>query len=105
MIEPPIQHITQKIVEAFHPRRIVMFGSRARGQARPDSDLDLMIEMESDLPPEERFLAVFRLFALRRWALDVIVMTPEEVRDQRRYRNSVLRAIEAEGKVLYVQPG
>ena len=45
MIEPPIEEIARKIVEAFRPRRIVMFGSRARGDSRPDSDLDLMVEM------------------------------------------------------------
>ena len=104
MIEPPIETIVQKIAEAFHPRRIVMFGSRARGDTRHDSDLDLMVEMETDDPPAERVRAISALFALRRWAMDLIVYTPQELEQQRRYRNSLVRVIEAEGKVLYEQP-
>ncbi|MBM4047306.1 MAG: nucleotidyltransferase domain-containing protein, partial [Planctomycetes bacterium] len=36
-----IRDIVQKIVAAFHPRRIILFGSRARGEQRADSDVDL----------------------------------------------------------------
>ena len=82
-----------------------MFGSRARGDARPDSDLDLMVEMESADPPAQRVRALLALFGLRRWAMDVVVFTPQAVVEQRRYRNSLIRVIEAEGRVLYVQPG
>ena len=103
--QPPIEFIIKRIVEAFHPRRIVMFGSRARGEAHPDSDLDLMVEMESDLSPPRRAMAIDALFGLRGWSMDVLVYTPSEVEQQRRYRNSLLRIIEAEGKVLYEQPG
>ena len=104
MIEPPIETIVRKIAEAFRPHRIVMFGSRARGDARRDSDLDLMVEMETDDPPAERARAISALFGLRRWAMDLIVYTPQEFKQQRRYRNSLVRVIEAEGKVLYEQP-
>ncbi|MEE9293716.1 MAG: nucleotidyltransferase domain-containing protein [Phycisphaerae bacterium] len=104
MIEPPIEEIVQKIAEAFRPRRIVMFGSRARGDTRPDSDLDLMVEMESDDPPVQRARAISALFGLHRWAMDLIVYTPQEVGEQRQYRNSLIRVIESEGKVLYEQP-
>ena len=104
MEEPPIDQITSRIVEACHPRRIVMFGSRARGAARPDSDIDLMVEMETPLRPVERMQAIYGLFGLRRWSMDVVVYTPQEVSQQRRYRNSLLRVIESEGKVLYEQP-
>ncbi|NLG35608.1 MAG: nucleotidyltransferase domain-containing protein, partial [Lentisphaerae bacterium] len=40
-----IAGITDKIVRRFHPVRIVLFGSRARGDAHPDSDIDLFVEM------------------------------------------------------------
>ena len=104
MIEPPIEEIVRKITEAFRPRRIVLFGSRARGDTRPDSDLDLMVEMETDDPPSERVRAIDALFGLRRWAMDLVVYTPQEVEQQRQYRNSLLPVIESEGKVLYEQP-
>ena len=104
MIEPPIKDITAKIVEAFQPRRIVMFGSRAREGGGPGSDLDLMVEMETRDPPAQRVRAIDALFGLRRWAMDLVVYTPQEVAEQRRYRNSLLRIIESEGKVLYERP-
>ncbi len=96
--------ITRMIVERFHPRRIIMFGSRARGDAGAESDLDLMVEMETDLSPPRRAMAIDALFGLRGWAMDVLVYTPQEVEQQRQYRNSMLRIIEAEGTVLYEQP-
>ena len=104
MFEPPIEEIVRKIAEAFRPRRIVMFGSRARGNPHPDSDLDLMVEMETSDPPAQRARVIDALFGLRRWAMDLVVYTPQEVKQQRQYRNSLVRVIEAEGKVLYEQP-
>lgn len=104
MREPPIAEIADKIVEAFRPRRIVVFGSRARGEAGPESDLDLMVEMESDKPPRERARAVDALFARRRWAMDLVVYTPEEVRRFKDMLGTLLYTIEREGKVIYERP-
>ena len=105
MIEPPIEEIVRRIVATFQPRRIVMFGSRARGDTRPDSDLDLMVEMETQDPPAQRVRGIDALFGLRRWAMDLVVYTPAELESQRQYRNSLVRVIESEGRVLYEQPG
>jgi predicted nucleotidyltransferase len=99
--QPSLEQITEKIIAAFHPRRIVLFGSRARGDSGPDSDLDLLIEMGSDLSPAERIRAVDRLFRTRIWPLDVLVFTPQEAARQRASRNSLVRAAEREGRVLY----
>jgi predicted nucleotidyltransferase len=99
--EPTLEQIADRIVAAFHPLRIIVFGSRARGDARPDSDLDLLVEMESELPAAERIRAVDRLFRPRVWPLDVVVFTPEEAAWQREKRNSLIQTAEREGKVLY----
>lgn len=101
MVEPPVDEIVQKIVETFHPRRIVMFGSRARGEQGTDSDLDLFVEMESDKPPRQRVRAMHELFSRRRWAMDLVVYTPEEVERMRNVIGTLLYTIEREGKVLY----
>ncbi|MFW5858287.1 MAG: nucleotidyltransferase domain-containing protein, partial [Planctomycetota bacterium] len=65
--------VARRIVEHFHPRRIVLFGSLARGDTREWSDIDLFVEMESDEHPVERAMAINRLFGLRDWPMDVIV--------------------------------
>jgi uncharacterized protein len=103
--EPSLDQITDKIVKAFGPRRIVLFGSKARGDSGAESDIDLLIEMETDLSAAERIRAVDRLFTPRTWPLDVVVFTPEEAASQRGSRNSLDRAAEREGRVLYERSG
>ena len=64
-----VQEITQRIVDRFKPRRIIAFGSYARGEHGPDSDLDLIVEMDSDRPFFERSVDVQSIFGLRDWAM------------------------------------
>jgi uncharacterized protein len=101
MREPPVDEVVEKIVSAFHPRRIVLFGSRARGEAGPDSDLDLLIEMETDLKPLQRHMAIERLFDTRDWAMDILVYTPQEVERLRDVVGTIIYTIVREGRVLY----
>jgi predicted nucleotidyltransferase len=98
---PPVEQITRTIVEQFQPRRVVLFGSHARGDARPDSDLDLMVEMESALPRGPRTVEILKAFGIRPWALDLVVYTPQEVMTLRGVPGSLLASIEAEGRTLY----
>lgn len=99
--KPPLDHIVKTIVERFNPRRIVMFGSYATGNAGPDSDLDLLLEMETELSKPYREIEVHRLFRNRGWAMDVFVYTPEEVRTWRDSVGSIVHTAEAEGTILY----
>ena len=80
---------------------MILFGSHARGTARPDSDVDLLIVMDTPLPFYERISSVLRLFGLRPWSMDVIVLTPEEAAQQRTERNSLVSLAEREGKMLF----
>ena len=100
-----IEKIVSRIAEKYHPRRILLFGSCAQGDARPDSDIDLFVEMDTPLSPPERTMAIDRLFGLRDWAMDVVVYTPEEVSRLRGVHGTLLSIIEATGKVLYAKPG
>jgi predicted nucleotidyltransferase len=99
--EAGIRRVVRRIVDATAPIRIVLFGSHGRGDAGPDSDLDLFIEMNSDAPPRDRRLAIRRLLDDEGYPLDVVVMTPQEKEESRARPGSILSYIEAEGRVLY----
>lgn len=98
---PPIDQITETIVERFHPHRVVLFGSRARGESGPDSDINLMVEMDSSLKRGPRTVEVLKVFGIRPWALDVLVYTPQEVERLRDLPGTLLAVIETEGQTLY----
>jgi predicted nucleotidyltransferase len=98
---PDLETVTSRIVERFQPRRVVLFGSRVRGEAGSGSDLDLFVEMESDRRAPERAAEVTAHFGLRPWPLDVVVYTPEEVERLRGVGGTLLSVIEAEGRTLY----
>jgi predicted nucleotidyltransferase len=99
--ETLLQQVTRQIVERFNPERIVLFGSRARGEAKSDSDLDLFVEMETARRPPKRAVEIASIFGLRPWPLDVVVYTPAEVERLRNVRGTLLSIIEAEGRLLY----
>jgi predicted nucleotidyltransferase len=44
--------LLEAVVTYFHPRRVILFGSLAHGNAGPDSDIDLVVELDDDAPPE-----------------------------------------------------
>src|SRR5947209_1125299 len=74
-----IEEVTQRIVSSFNPTRIVLFGSHARGEGGTESDLDLMVEMETELDFYERIRQITSIFGNRLWPMDVLVYTPQEV--------------------------
>jgi predicted nucleotidyltransferase len=49
--DPMLAEIVRRLVEAYHPERIYLFGSHARGEAGPDSDYDLMVVVSEKAPP------------------------------------------------------
>lgn len=93
--------VTRTIVERFHPKRIMLFGSYARGDADEESDLDLFVEMETGRRPPERAIEIASAFGLHPWPMDIFVYTPEEVEQLREKSGTLLEEIEREGKVLY----
>ena len=102
---PPLDQIRDAVLSHAHPRRIVLFGSQARGDARPDSDYDLLVI--EDGTPEGRFE---RLVSLRRAmpkidaSIDLILTDEEEWRRWSGGLNHLFARAAREGKVLYECP-
>ena len=99
--ESVIDYVTRTIVEHFHPQRIILFGSHARGDARRDSDLDLCVVMETSERPAKRRFEVASIFRGRHWPMDIVVYTPQEYEEWRHVKGFLVYEIDAEGKVLY----
>ncbi|HDN78975.1 MAG: nucleotidyltransferase domain-containing protein [Chloroflexi bacterium] len=103
--EELLQEIVNRMVEALHPEKIVLFGSWAYGTPTPDSDVDLLIVMETDASYVERYLAVSRLLRPRPFPVDIIVKTPEEISAALEGGDFFIREIITKGKVLYERDG
>ena len=90
-----------RLVAKFNPMRVVLFGSRARQDHRPDSDVDLLVIMPD--PADRRALAIEMRRALSDLpvAKDVVVSTPAELARRGNMIGSVLRIALNEGKVLF----
>jgi len=89
------------VLSVGNPQKIVLFGSRARGDSRPDSDLDLLIIEDSGLPRYRRSARYRRALCGLFPAKDVVVWTPDEVEEWREVPNAFITTVLAEGKVLY----
>ncbi len=93
--------ITGRIVDVFAPEKVILFGSRASGTPRADSDVDLLVIMETEGSLIQRAVAVKRVCRPRFVAMDVLVKTPEEIAAQLRQGNHFLNQVLEEGRVLY----
>ena len=90
--------------QGHHIRRLAIFGSALHGDARPDSDVDLLVVMETDQRPIRRIMAVSELLSPRPFPVDIVVRTPAElVRDLQRVDPFMHEVVE-KGRVLYEHP-
>jgi predicted nucleotidyltransferase len=96
-----LTEIAHKVVQAFHPKNIILFGSYAYGKPTFDSDLDLLIVMESRDRPAERIRKVSDLFDPRPLPMDFIVLTPSEVRHRLSGFDPFLEEVIEKGQMLY----
>lgn len=100
-VQVTIAEMVRRIVERFHPERIVLFGSHARGTAGPHSDVDLLVVMEPHGSKRQRAVEIHGLLAGMGVPKDVIVVTPEEFDAYRDAPGTVIRTAWQEGKILH----
>jgi uncharacterized protein len=93
--------MTQRIVEQFQPVRIILFGSFARGDARPDSDVDLLVVLPRVADKHEMMVDIMDSLADLPVSKDVLVTTPDEIERRGHIVGPVLRPALREGKVVY----
>lgn len=98
-----IDETVRQIVEQFQPLRVILFGSYAYGQPRPESDVDLLIVMETLLKRSEQSLQI-RLAIDYHFGLDLIVHTPDTLARRLELGDFFLQEIISKGEVVYESP-
>ena len=74
----PLNEIIDRIVTKFSPEKIIIFGSVAKGTAGPDSDVDVLVIMDTELPYYKRAAPIRSAMRGVRAPVDILVLTQEE---------------------------
>ncbi len=100
-VQKKIEGMVQRIVGQFHPEKVILFGSHARGTAGPDSDVDLLVVMHVQGSRRKKATEIDLSLADREVPLDLLVVTPEQFDRERGMIGTVIRPAAREGKILY----
>ncbi len=95
-----IDQVVEQIVEQFKPQKIILFGSYARGNPRPESDVDMLVVMNTPLKEVQQAIQICQQIQCR-FGLDLIVHTPKYLEKRLKMGDWFLRDVLKEGKVLY----
>ncbi|WP_035485455.1 nucleotidyltransferase domain-containing protein [Geminicoccus roseus] len=101
-LPPDLEELIGRVVEYFEPQAVILFGSHGRGEAGPDSDIDLLVIVDDDAPVEKRRLSAGRK-ARRGWygMADIVPVTRSRYEEGRRVIGSLAEIASAEGRRVY----
>ncbi len=103
--EDKLSQAISAIVREFNPERIILFGSRARGDIRPDSDIDLLIITDKPFnSARSRWKEIERLWSVMiryRIPADILLYNKDEIEHWHDCKSHIISRILQEGKVLY----
>lgn len=100
-----LDELVRRIVEAVHPLRIILFGSAARGEMGPDSDIDVLVVMPEGTnrgdTEEQLYMKMLGMMV----PIDIIVATPSDLARYGDTKGLIYRSVLREGTDLYVRSG
>ena len=99
-----ISVMVDRIVGRFQPSRVVLFGSRARGEAAPGSDVDILVVLNDVKDRRRAAIEIRRSLGDLRVSKDIVVATPDEIERRGHVVGTVLHAALRDGKVVYEAP-
>ena len=99
--EALLRDITRRIVEAFHPEQVILFGSYAYGTPHRDSDVDLLVVKDTAQPLVERIRSIAEVAEIPFLPMDILVHTPAELQQRLELGDYFLTDIVHKGRMLY----
>jgi len=100
-IDNMLDEMVKKIVEQFHPDKIILFGSYARNEYTEDSDFDILVVMPVENSQRQKANEIDLALSDRTMPMDVIVVTPEQFDRQKNLIGTIVYQAAREGKVIY----
>jgi len=106
--EDVLQDIVARLVRCADPQRIILFGSRARGDARPDSDVDLLVVEDEPFGAQRNWFEEWSRLGDSLWecpvAVDLLLYSSADVAKWRGSSNHIIYEAVTEGQVVYERP-
>ena len=97
-----IRAVVKQIAAQFNPEKIILFGSYAYGKPKPESDVDLLVVMETPLRNSEQAAQIVRALDYH-FGMDLLVRRPHQLAERIALGDSFLREITEKGKVVYAR--
>ena len=95
-----IKSVVEQIVMKFNPKKVILFGSYAYGQPKPESDVDLLVIMDTRLSGIRQAIEINNQIQYT-FGLDLLVYTPERLQQRISWGDQFLREIVSRGKIVY----
>ncbi|MFH1937586.1 MAG: nucleotidyltransferase domain-containing protein [Bacteroidota bacterium] len=98
-----LESIVNRIVEVYHPEKIILFGSLVDGTYTERSDIDLLLIKDTHEHPVDRAAVIRRSLRDILLPMDILVYTPDEIEKDRQRKYSFIYHVLTSGKVLYAR--
>ena len=96
-----IRGLVRRIADKFQPEKVVLFGSYAYGNPGSESDVDLLVVMNTSLSSRQQRLKISQAISPRPFPLDIVVRTPEELETRLKLGDPFLQEVISQGRVIY----
>ncbi len=96
-----LQEVTRRIVQVAKPKRVLLFGSAARGKMSKDSDLDMLVVMDRSVHRRQMAQKINRNLHGLEIAVDIVVVTEDDLKKYGERVGTILRSALKDGRVVY----